>query len=206
MAAYIPRKDEEANRIAFAAVRQDKVRESSDGFDGTWIAHPGLVPVVREVFEDVLGNRPHQKERMREDVYIGAADLMAFDIPGGTITEDGVRLNVNVALLYLESWLRGVGAAAIYNLMEDTATAEISRAQLWQWINNPGATLEDGRAITLELVQSMIPEEMAKINELVGDEWYEQGEFVHAREILEQLLEAETFIGFLTLLAYDYLD
>lgn len=206
MAAYIPRKEEEANRIAYAAVREDKVRESSDGFDGTWIAHPGLVPVVREVFEKVLGDRPHQKERMREDVQITASDLMAFDIAGGTITEDGVRLNVNVALLYLESWLRGVGAAAIYNLMEDTATAEISRAQLWQWINNPEATMEDGRAITPALVQSMIPEEMAKIHELVGDEWYENGEFVHARQILEQLLEAEEFIGFLTLVAYDYLD
>lgn len=205
MAAYIPRKEEEANRLAFEQVREDKVRESADGFDGTWIAHPGLVRVVREVFEDVLGDRPHQKERMREDVDIVATDLMAFEIPGGTITEDGVRLNVNVALLYLESWLRGVGAAAIYNLMEDTATAEISRAQLWQWINNPEGTLDDGRAITVELVCSMIPEEMEKIHELVGDEWYENGEFVRAREILEQLIEAERFIGFLTLLAYDYL-
>jgi malate synthase len=205
MAAYIPRKEEEANRIAFRQVREDKERESADGFDGTWVAHPGLVPVVRDVFAGVLGERPHQKERMREDVTTAAADLMAFAIPGGTITEEGVRLNINVSLLYLESWLRGVGAAAIYNLMEDTATAEISRAQLWQWINNPAGALDDGRAITLDLVQGLIPEEMARIHELVGDDWFENGEFIHARQILEQLLASEKFIDFLTVVAYDYL-
>ena len=206
MAAYIPRKEEEANRIAFEQVSDDKVRESGDGFDGTWIAHPGLAPVVRDVFQDVLGDRPHQKERLRQDVDVAPADLMNFTIPDGSITEEGLRLNLNVAILYLESWLRGVGAAAIYNLMEDTATAEISRAQVWQWINSPDAALDDGRAITLDLVRTMIPEEMEKIHQLVGDEWFEQGEFEKAQEILDRLISAEQFVGFLTLIAYDYLE
>ena len=206
MAAYIPRKEEEANRIAFEQVTDDKVRESGDGFDGTWIAHPGLVPVVRDVFQEVLGGRPHQKERLREDVDVSPADLMNFTIPDGTITEEGLRLNLNVAILYLESWLRGVGAAAIYNLMEDTATAEISRAQLWQWINSPDAALEDGRDITLDLARAMIPQEMEKIHQLVGDDWFENGKFDQAQEILDRLISAEQFVGFLTLLAYDYLE
>ncbi|MDT8305438.1 MAG: malate synthase A [Anaerolineae bacterium] len=205
MAAYIPRKDEAANRLAFEKVTEDKVRESRDGFDGTWVAHPGLVPVAHRVFEEVLGERPHQKERMREDVQPDAGALTNFAVEGGTITEDGLRTNINVALLYLESWLRGVGAAALYDLMEDTATAEISRAQVWQWINNPDAHLEDGRDISLELVRSMIPEEMEKILTLVGEAAYEQGRFQDAREIFEQLVAADRFVGFLTLLAYDYL-
>jgi malate synthase len=157
MAAYIPRRDEEANRVAFEQVTADKERESADGFDGTWVAHPGLVPVTRGVFEEVLGDRDHQKDRLRRDVRVKASDLTNFTVEEGTITEEGLRLNINVAILYLESWLRGVGAAAIYNLMEDTATAEISRAQIWQWINSPEATLEDGRAITLEMVRGMVP-------------------------------------------------
>lgn len=205
MAAYIPRKEEEANRLAFQKVTEDKVRESRDGFDGTWVAHPGLVPVARQVFAEVLGDRPHQKERLREDVQPDAASLTSFTIPGGTITEEGLRTNVNVALLYLESWLRGVGAAAIYDLMEDTATAEISRAQVWQWINNPAAALDDGRPITLELVRGWAPEELEKIRALVGEEWYTQGRFADASTIFDQLVAAEEFIGFLTLLAYDYL-
>ncbi len=204
MAAYIPRKEEEANRLAFQKVTEDKVRESRDGFDGTWVAHPGLVPVARRVFEEVLGDRPHQKERMREDVQPDAASLTNFGVPNGTITEDGLRTNINVALLYLESWLRGVGAAAIYDLMEDTATAEISRAQIWQWINNPGARLDDGRPITLELVRGWAPEELEKIRALVGEEWYTRGRFADASAILDRLISGE-FAGFLTLLAYDYL-
>lgn len=204
MAAYIPRKEEEANRLAFQKVTEDKVRESRDGFDGTWVAHPGLVPVARRVFEEVLGDRPHQKERMREDVQPNADSLTQFTVPGGTITEDGLRTNINVALLYLESWLRGVGAAAIYDLMEDTATAEISRAQIWQWIHNPDARLDDGRPITLELVRGWVPEELEKIRALVGEEWYTGGRFADASTILDRLISGE-FAGFLTLLAYDYL-
>jgi len=204
MAAYIPRKEEEANRLAFQKVTEDKVRESRDGFDGTWVAHPGLVPVARRVFEEVLGDRPHQKERMREDVQPNADSLTDFTVPDGTITEDGLRTNINVALLYLESWLRGVGAAAIYDLMEDTATAEISRAQIWQWIHNPDARLDDGRLITLELVRGWVPEELEKIRALVGEEWYTRGRFADASTILDRLISGE-FAGFLTLLAYDYL-
>ncbi|MEM6530581.1 MAG: malate synthase A, partial [Chloroflexota bacterium] len=151
MAAFIPRKDPDVNKVAFAKVTQDKEREATDGFDGSWVAHPGLVPVAREVFEGVMGENDHQKSRLRDDVAVEAADLINFDIPGGTITEEGLRLNINVALLYIESWLRGVGAAALYNLMEDAATAEISRAQVWQWVNSKTATLDDGRAITLEM-------------------------------------------------------
>jgi malate synthase len=206
MAAYIPRKDDAANEIAFEKVTQDKVRESNDGFDGTWVAHPGLVPVARDVFERVLGDKPHQKDRLRRDVEADAAALLNFEVGDGTITEAGLRLNINVAILYLESWLRGVGAAAIYDLMEDTATAEISRAQVWQWIHNQEAALDDGRAVTLEMVQALIPEEMARIRELAGEEWYLQGEFARAREIFERLIGAEQFVGFLTLVAYDYLD
>lgn len=205
MAAYIPRKEEEANRLAFQKVTEDKVRESGDGFDGTWVAHPGLVPVARSVFEEVLGDRPHQKERLREDVQPDAASLTNFAIPGGTITGDGLRTNINVALLYLESWLRGVGAAALYDLMEDTATAEISRAQVWQWINNPDAHLDDGRPITLELVRAWVPEELKKIRDLVGPEWYAGGRFADACAIFDQLVAGDAFTGFLTLLAYDYL-
>ncbi len=138
MAAYIPsRKDAEANQLALDKVTEDKERESRDGFDGTWVAHPDLVPVAMQVFEKVLGDKPHQKERMREEVNTSAKELQDFRVPGGEITEKGLRLNINVALQYIESWLRGTGAVAIYNLMEDTATAEISRAQVWQWVHSP---------------------------------------------------------------------
>lgn len=204
MAAYIPRKEAEANRLAFEKVNEDKVRESGDGFDGTWVAHPGLVPLARQVFAQVLGERPHQKERLRADVRPDDAALTSFAVAGGTITEEGLRTNINVALLYLESWLRGVGAAALYDLMEDTATAEISRAQVWQWINNADACLDDGREISLDLVRRLIPEEMEKIRELAGDAWYAQARLADARAIFDQLVAGE-FVDFLTLLAYDYL-
>src|SRR5438552_7254763 len=145
MSAFVPsRKDPKVNETALAKVRDDKEREAGDGFDGTWVAHPDLVPVATEVFDRVLGQRPHQKNRTREDVRVEARQLVDLAIPGGQVTEAGVRNNVSVALQYLESWLRGVGAAAIYNLMEDAATAEISRSQLWQWRRN-GARLADGR-------------------------------------------------------------
>ena len=205
MAAYIPRKDPAANELAFAKVRADKERESADGFDGTWVAHPGLVPVARQIFEEVLGDRPHQKERQRADVHVAPADLLNFTVAGGYIDEEGLRLNINVSLLYLASWLDGVGAAALYDLMEDTATAEISRAQIWQWINHSSAALTDGRKISVELVRRMIPEEMAKIEALVGEAAFAAGKFALAAEILDQLVSARRFIGFLTLLAYDYL-
>ena len=166
MAAQIPIKnDPEANAQALAKVRADKEREAGDGHDGTWVAHPDLVAVAREVFDSQMP-APNQIDRKREDVKVAAGDLL--DIPKGAITEKGVRTNINVALQYLEAWLRGVGCVPIYNLMEDAATAEISRAQLWQWIRH-GATLADGRRMTRELYASLVPEELEKIRALVGD-------------------------------------
>jgi len=207
MAAFVPsRKDPQVNEVALAKVREDKLRESGDGFDGTWVAHPDLVPVAKEVFDRALGDRPHQKGRLREEVQVTARDLIDFRVPGGSISEAGLRLNVNVAVQYVESWLRGVGAAAIYNLMEDTATAEISRAQVWQWINHPTAEIADGRKVTAELVRSMLPEEMEKIRSLYGDELFAAGKFQLAGEIFERLVTAKDFAEFLTLIAYDYLD
>ncbi|RMI27410.1 MAG: malate synthase A [Calditrichaeota bacterium] len=206
MAAFIPsRRDPEVNRVALAKVAEDKQRESTDGFDGTWVAHPDLVPVARAEFEKVLGDRPHQKDRLREDVRVSAADLLNFHIEGGKITEAGMRLNINVALLYIESWLRGTGAAAIYNLMEDAATAEISRAQLWQWIYHPTAVLDDGRKVSLELYREMVPQELDKIRRLVGEERFSSGKFDLARKILDQLVNDRGFVDFLTLVAYEYL-
>jgi malate synthase len=206
MAAYIPsRKDPEVNEKALSAVRADKVREVNDGFDGTWVAHPDLVPVAREIFESTLKEKPHQKDRLRQEVQVSAQDLMAFQVPGGQITEAGMRTNINVGLLYLESWLRGTGAAAIYNLMEDTATAEISRAQLWQWIHSGHAGLADGRPITAALYEQMVPEELAKIQSLLGAEVFASGQFGTAGKIFDRLVTEEQFSDFLTWIAYDYL-
>ncbi len=206
MAAFIPsRKDEEINRVAFEKVRADKVREANDGFEGTWVAHPDLVTVAREEMQRVIGEAPHQKHVMREDVNVSAADLMNFSIEGGKITEHGLRHNINVAIQYIESWLRGVGAAGIYNLMEDAATAEISRAQIWNWVYSPDGKLDDGRDVTLELFRSMVPEEQAKIRDMWGDELYSKGKFELAAQILDDLISDESFIDFLTLPAYRHL-
>ncbi len=207
MAAYIPsRKDPEVNEIALNKVREDKLRESADGFDGTWVAHPDLVPTAMEVFDQALGEKPHQKERLKEEVQVSAADLMDFRVPGGKITEAGLRLNINVALQYLASWLNGTAAVAIYNLMEDAATAEISRAQVWQWLHQPLAQLEDDRQITKELVRQMIPEELDKIYTMLGDKLYSSENFQLASQIFDQLSTSDQFIPFLTLAAYHYLD
>jgi malate synthase len=206
MAAFIPsRKDPSINETALARVREDKVRESGDGFDGTWVAHPDLVEVAREPFDEVLGDRPHQVDRKREDVHAAAAELLDIQVPDGTITEDGLRGNVNVAVQYLSSWLRGNGAAAILNLMEDTATAEISRSQIWQWVRH-GSTLEDGRRIDRDLVQMILEEELEKIREAVGAEAFEQARAKEARALFEEVALSEEFVEFLTLPGYDYLD
>jgi malate synthase len=207
MAAFIPsRKNAEVNELALLKVREDKRRESGDGFDGTWVAHPDLVPVAMEVFDRVLGERPHQKERLRPEVLVQAKDLLDFRVPDGQISETGLRININVGIQYIESWLRGVGAAAIYNLMEDAATAEISRAQVWQWINSPLAALTDGRKVSASLVRSLIPEEMEKIKALYGEQLFASGKFDLACEIFEKLVTSEDFASFLTLFAYPYLD
>lgn len=191
MAAFIPsRRDPEVNRVALDKVREDKVRESGQGFDGTWIAHPDLVPVVKPIFDEALGDKLNQKDILRDDVVVKAEDLLGLEVSGGRITEDGVRLNVTVGLLYLASWLSGIGAAAIFNLMEDTATAEISRAQLWQWVHR-GGTLDDGRAVDLALYRALRDEELRKLSGVPN--------VAAAAELLDQLVEPDHFTGFLTL-------
>ena len=207
MAAFIPsRKDEEVNKRAFEKVKADKQLEANNGFDGTWVAHPDLVAVAKEQFNAVLGDRPHQKEVMREDVKVKAADLLNFRIPHGEITETGARLNINVGILYLAAWLSGTGAAAIYNLMEDAATAEISRAQIWQWLHHDRVQLEDGRKFTLALYRSLFESELEKIAQMVGPETFEEGPYRKAAEIFDALVTQETFEEFLTLPAYKELD
>lgn len=202
MAAFIPsRRDPEVNRGAFQKVREDKEREAAAGFDGTWVAHPDLVPVAMEEFDKVLGSRPNQKGKLREDARVDGRDLIQLRVPGGTISEAGIRQNVNVALQYLERWLAGVGAAGIHNLMEDAATAEISRAQLWQWLHHR-VILGDGRQATPELYRSILNEEMGRLNaESQGKASYSQ-----AMDILDSLVLSGQFTEFLTLRAYQYLE
>ncbi len=200
MAAFIPsRRDEEVNRNAFAKVTVDKERESQDGCDGTWVAHPDLVPLVHEIFERNLNGKANQRERIRADVKVTAEEIIAIHVPGGTISEAGLRLNVDVSLQYINAWLVGNGAAAIYNLMEDAATAEISRSQIWQWIRH-GAKLDDGRVINRELYEQIRDEELAKLGGSSADRYEEAG------EILDELILTDEFVEFLTLIAYDYLD
>lgn len=199
MAAFIPsRRDAKINEVAIAKVREDKEREASLGFDGTWVAHPDLVPIAREKFDAVLGERPNQKEVLRDNVHVSAAELLNTHIEGGAITEAGFRANIDVALQYIESWLRGIGAAAIHNLMEDAATAEIARAQLWQWIRCKAA-LNDGRPITKQLYETIRREEMSRLTKP------EPGRYSEAAEILDKLVSSDEFIDFLTLPAYAYL-
>ncbi len=204
MAAFIPSKDPEVNEKAFAEVQADKEREATDGFDGTWIAHPGLVDVAREEFDKVLGDRPNQIDNKREDVDVEAADLLAFDVEDGTITEEGLQTNVNVGLQYLASWLDGWGAAAIDNLMEDTATAEISRAQVWQWTQH-GATLEDGTPVDAERVRQVIGEEIDRISDELGDRFDAQI-FERARTLFSKVALDDEFHSFLTLPGQEMLD
>jgi malate synthase len=203
MSAFIPvRSDETANARAFAQVRADKEREVGDGHDGTWVAHPGLVPVALEAFARMQG--PNQIDRQRDDVQVTAKDLLA--VPDGTITETGLRMNISVAVQYVEAWLRGSGAVPIFNLMEDAATAEISRSQVWQWVRHPKGVLDDGRKVTLELVRVLLQEELAKIRAAVGDERYGSGRYATASELFDKLVASETFEEFLTLPGYRLLD
>lgn len=199
MAAFIPsRRDPAVNERALAEVRKDKEREAGQGFDGTWVAHPDLVPVAEAVFNHYLGEQPHQKERLREDVQVTADDLLDFRVPGGRVTEGGLRNNISVALQYLNQWYSGNGAAAIFNLMEDAATAEIARAQLWQWVHYQ-AHLDDGRPITPELYAQLCAEELAKLGGRHAAHYRE------AADVLDELVRADTFCEFLTLPAYERL-
>src|SRR6202163_3417366 len=206
MAAFIPsRRDPEVNRVALAKVKEDKDREAGDGFDGTWVAHPDLVPTATEAFDRVLGDRPNQLERQRPEVAVTAGQLIDVRVPGGTVTEDGLRLNVSVGIQYVESWLRGVGAAAINNLMEDVATAEISRSQGWQWIRH-SARLTDGSVVTGDLVREIADDEMAKIRGRLGEEGWAKSRFGDARAVFEEVALASSFPAFLTLVALRHLD
>ena len=200
MAAFIPsRRDPEVNEVALAKVREDKEREAGDGFDGSWVAHPDLVPVCMEIFDRVLGDRPNQLDKQRPDVSVGPEQLLDVASTPGEVTEAGLRSNVSVGLQYLEAWLRGNGAVAIFNLMEDAATAEISRSQIWQWIHN-GVRLSDGTEITAELVARIEDEELAKLDLVPGNR------FDEARKLFERVALADDFADFLTTAAYDSID
>ena len=207
MAAVIPsRTDEEANKRAFESVKADKEREANDGFDGTWVAHPDSVPVAMEAFDAVLDHRPNQVDKQRDDVARSASALLAVPETPGERTEQGLRSNVNVGIQYVSSWLRGNGAAAIYGLMEDAATAEIARGQVWQWIRHE-ATLDDGRTVTPELIRELEGSELEKIRSEIGDdEWFEkEGRPDLSRSLFERVALSEEFTEFLTLPAYEEL-
>ena len=207
MAAVIPsRTDGEANQKAFESVKADKEREAEAGFDGTWVAHPDSVPVALEAFDDVLGERANQVERQRDDVEPSADALLAVPETPGERTEEGLRSNVNVGIQYISSWLRGNGAAGIYGLMEDAATAEIARGQVWQWIRH-GATLDDGRTVTPELVRELATSELERIRSEIGDdEWFErEGRPDLSRAQFERVALSDDFVEFLTLPAYEEL-
>jgi malate synthase len=202
MAAFIPsRRDAEVNATAFAKVREDKSREAAAGYDGAWVAHPDLVPVVQEVFDRSLGERPHQKERRREDVRVGRRELLDVAVPDARITAAGLLSDVSVALQYLEAWLRGSGAVAINNMMEDTATAEIARAQLWQWVRH-GVRTEDGAAVTLERVRGLLADERHRLESEAGPEH----RLAEAASLLDALVSAQELPEFLTLGAYEKLE
>ncbi|WP_338759934.1 malate synthase A [Bernardetia sp. ABR2-2B] len=208
MSAFIPtRHDEEINKQAFEKVRKDKEREANDGFDGSWVAHPDLVKVAKDVFDAKFGDKPNQKDRLREDVDVEemVKELTNFDIEGGKITDAGVRMNFNVGIRYIASWLDGVGAAAIFNLMEDAATAEISRTQLWQWLNNPNAKLADGTEITEEYLRKCMEEEYQSIKNEAAQYPnfdFENSKFPKAKELMEGLVFTKEYKDFLTTEAY----
>ncbi|HXU98605.1 MAG TPA: malate synthase A [Jiangellaceae bacterium] len=204
MAAFIPsRRDPAVNERALAKVREDKEREARDGFDGSWVAHPDLVPVCEEVFDRYLGDRPNQLDRRRDDVHVTADQLLAVQETPGSRTERGLRENVSVSLQYLAAWLAGNGAVGINNLMEDAATAEISRSQIWQWLHN-GVTLDDtGEQVTHDLVARILDEETEAIRTAIGDDAFAAGRYQEARELFERVAVADEFVDFLTLPAYD---
>jgi malate synthase len=204
MAAQIPIKNDlAANEAALAKVRADKEREARDGHDGTWVAHPGLVGIAKAIFDATMPT-PNQIHRKREDVHVTAAELLA--IPQGTITEAGLRTNVDVGIQYMAAWLSGNGCVPIYNLMEDAATAEISRSQIWQWIHNPHARLDDGRPITVELFRSLTEDVLDRLKSEVGEQAFAANHYELAARLFDEISVADEFTDFLTLKAYDYLN
>ncbi|MBT3152226.1 malate synthase A [Streptomyces sp. CHD11] len=205
MAAFIPsRRDAEVNRVAFEKVRADKEREANDGFDGSWVAHPDLVPIAMECFDRVLGDRPHQKDRLREDVDVSAADLIAIDSLDARPTYAGLVNAVQVGIRYIEAWLRGLGAVAIFDLMEDAATAEISRSQIWQWINAE-VVLDNGEQVTAELAREVAAGELASIRTGLGEEAFAAGNWQQAHDLLLKVALDQDYADFLTLPAYEQL-
>ncbi|MGW8948859.1 malate synthase A [Streptomyces sp. NPDC055709] len=205
MAAFIPsRRDAEVNKVAFEKVKADKDREAADGFDGSWVAHPDLVPIAMASFDAVLGDKPNQKDRLREDVSVAAGDLIAIDSLDAHPTYEGLRNAVQVGIRYIEAWLRGLGAVAIFNLMEDAATAEISRSQIWQWIN-AGVVFENGERATPELARKVAAQELAAIREEIGEEAFAAGKWQQAHDLLLHVALDEDYADFLTLPAYEQL-
>ena len=203
MAAQIPIKnDEKANEEAMSKVKSDKEREAGDGHDGTWVAHPGLITTAKEIFDRLMPAQ-NQIDNKREDVKISAADLLT--VPKGEITEEGLRHNINVSIIYLEAWLNGNGCVPIYNLMEDAATAEISRAQIWQWIHCENGILNDGRKVTSDLYHELVTDELKKIKNLVGEKRFSEGKFVKSTELFNELSTDREFCEFLTLTAYNHI-
>jgi malate synthase len=205
MAAFVPsRRDPEVNERALAAVLADKEREAGDGFDGSWVAHPDLVPVCFEAFDSVLADRPNQLDVQRHDVTVGAADLLDMASTPGAVTAAGLRANISVGLRYLESWLRGIGAAAIDNLMEDVATAEIARSQVWQWVHQ-GVELADGTRVTPDLAREVMRDVLDRIANDLGATAFAPGRWGDAEQLLERVALSPDFVEFLTFPAYDRL-
>ncbi len=204
MAAQIPIKDDEAaNEAALAKVREDKVREATDGCDGTWVAHPGLVEIAKAVFDKHMPT-PNQVSKTRDDVRVTAKELLDFQ-PEQPITEQGLRNNISVGIQYIGAWLAGNGCVPVYNLMEDAATAEISRSQIWQWIRSPKGKLDDGRKVTLELFTKLLPEELANVRKILGEEAWKAGRYEEAAKLFGELIVSDDYVEFLTLPGYDRL-
>ena len=204
MAAQIPIKnDPEANEAAIAKVWDDKVREAGDGHDGTWVAHPGLVALAKKAFDERMP-QPNQIQRQREEVQVTAEDLLT--VPEGEITEQGLRHNIDVGIQYMAAWLSGNGCVPIYNLMEDAATSEISRSQLWQWVHNSGVKLDDGRPITAEMCRDLFDEEVDKLKKMAGVERFESGNYALARKLIEEIVQKDEFTDFMTTVGYEHLN
>ncbi|MEE9929343.1 malate synthase A [Microvirgula aerodenitrificans] len=204
MAALIPIKNDPVkNEAAMAGIRADKNRDATDGYDGGWVAHPGLVPVAMAEFDAVLGDRPNQIDKQRDDINVTAAELLDFR-PEAPITEAGLRMNINVGIQYIGAWISGNGCVPIHNLMEDAATAEISRSQIWQWIRSPKGKLEDGRKVTTELFRELLADEVAQLEVAYGAKWTKQ--YQDAARMFDLLTTADDFVEFLTLPGYEYID
>jgi len=204
MAAQIPIKnDPAANEAAMEKVRQDKLREVTDGCDGTWVAHPALVPIAKEIFDKHMP-QPNQYDKQRPDINFGTKDLLDFQ-PEKPITENGLRLNISIGIQYLGSWLAGNGCVPVFNLMEDAATAEISRSQIWQWIRSPKGVLDDGRKVTVELFRKLVAEELPKIRTYVGEDAWKAGKYEPAAKLFDEITTGE-YVDFLTLPAYRRID